>query len=221
MITRSLLVALVVLGAATGSAHAADKRAAAVHFQHGRTLFEAGSFAAALEEFDAGYDAYPLPGFLVNIGQCQRKLDRLDDAAASFQKFLDSSSGDPRLRTEVQDALDEIGGERARRQAVEDEARRQRDLAERRHILDDEAPPPRAAVVTTAPALRSVPAAALLATPPVTSLDAPPKKGHRWVWAVVGVLAAGAVASAAAVAYIETRPQTPQAGSLGLLDGRR
>ena len=54
----------------------------------------------------------------------------------------------------------------------------------------------------------------------MTSLDKPPKK-HRWVWAVVGVLAAGAVASAAAVAYVETRPQSPQAGSLGLLDGRR
>lgn len=227
MITRCLVAALVFFGLAAGTAHAADKRVAAAHFQHGRTLFESGSYAAALEEFDAGYDAYPLPGFLVNIGQCQRKLDRLDDAVTSFQKFLDSSTGDARLRSEVQEALDEISTERARRQAIEDEARHQRDLAERRHPIDDEAPPSRVVsapppVLAVAPPAASVavPAAALEATPPL-AVTADKPKSHRWVWAVVGVLAAGAVASAAAVAYVELRPHAPQAGSLGLLDGRR
>ena len=224
MITRWLVAALVFFGLAAGQAHAADKRVAATHFQHGRALFESGSYAAALEEFDAGYDAYPLPGFLVNIGQCQRKLDRLDDAVASFQKFLDLSTGDARLRSEVQEALDEISTERARRQAIEDEARHQRDLAESRHPIDDEAPPPRVVtpVLSVAPAAASVsvPAAAMESTPPLAVVAEKPKS-HRWVWAVVGVLAAGAVASAAAVAYVELRPHAPQAGSLGLLDGRR
>lgn len=222
MITRIVIAALLVLGLAT-RAHAADKRVAAAHFKQGRALFEQGSYLAALEEFDAGYEAYPLPGFLVNIGQCQRKLDRLDDAASAFQKFLDSSTGDPRLRSEVQDALNEIATERARRQAIEDEARHQRDLAEKRHPVDDEAPPSRVVaprLTVAPPASVAVPAAAMEATPAVAvSADKP--KSHRWVWAVVGVLVAGAVASAAAVTYVELRPHAPQAGSLGLLDGRR
>ncbi|HEX4462908.1 MAG TPA: hypothetical protein VIA18_33270 [Polyangia bacterium] len=225
MIARTLVAALLSVGLVIGggTAHAADKRVAAAHFQHGRAFFESGSYLAALEEFDAGYDAYPLPGFLVNIGQCQRKLDRLDDAATSFQKFLDANTGDTRLRSEVQVALDEIGSERARRQAIEDEARHQRDLAEQRHPVDDEAPPSRVVgpVLTLAPSASvAVPAAAMEATPAVV-VTADKPKHHRWVWAVVGVLAAGAVASAAAVTYVELRPHAPQAGSLGLLDGRR
>lgn len=230
MSARALTAAFVIVAAlvAAAPAHARDKRAAATHFQRGRVLFESNSYAAALDEFNAGYEAYPLPGFLVNIGQCQRKLDRLDDAVASFQKFLDSDVADPRLRLEVQDALAEISQERSRRVTAELEARRQRDEAEARHppVVDEDMRRAEARRVEArrVEAARAdlTPRAALVApvSEPVASVDKP-AKSRKWVWALVGVLAAGAVAAGVTVAVIETRQPSQQAGSLGLLDGRR
>lgn len=216
-----LCLAALALLAAAAPARAADKRVAAAHFQHGRALFEAGSYAEALDEFNAGYAAYPLPGFLVNIGQCQRKLDRLDDAAASFQKFLDADAGDARLRAEVQDALDEVRTERARRQAAAEAeaARRQRDEVAAQQPPVEPAPAQPDLTVHAAPA-PVVAASAAATSEPVATVRKP--KSHRWVWAVVGVLAAGATAAAVSVAVVETtQSPAPRGGSLGLLDGRR
>lgn len=220
MIARVALACLL-LAAVAAPAHAGDKRAAAAHFQKGRAFFDAGSYAAALDEFQAGYDAFPLAGFLVNIGQCQRKLDRLDDAASSFQHYLDSDATDPKLRAEVQDALAEISAERDRRLAAEVEARRQRDEAERRHPVD-ETPRVAAGADLRPHAAPAAVSAGLTASRPVASVEQQqPQKSHKWVWAVVGVLAVGAAASAVAVGVIETQPSGAKAGSLGLLDGRR
>ncbi len=219
IIRGALLLALV--AAVAAPAHAADKRVAAAHFQRGRALFESGGYAAALDEFNAGYEAYPLAGFLVNIGQCQRKLDRLDDAAASFQKFLDSNVADAKLRGEVRDALAEISTERDRRAAVEAEARRQRDEAERRHPVEEQAPQ-HADLRMRDSAPVSAEVAAMTSTgTPVASVEEHAHKSRKWVWAVVSVLAVGAAASAVAVGVIEGQPQPARAGSLGLLDGRR
>ena len=217
MIARLALVVALVAAVVT-PAHAGDKRAAAAHFQKGRALFEAASYAAALDEFNAGYEAFPLAGFLVNIGQCQRKLDRLDDAAASFGKYLDSESTDPKLRLEVQEALAEIASERDRRLAVEAEARRQRDEAERRH--PDEEPPRRAAVAADLTVHDSSPVA-MTSRAPVATVTEHPQKNRKWVWAVVSVIAVGVAASAVAVGVVESQPAPARAGSLGLLDGRR
>jgi tetratricopeptide (TPR) repeat protein len=219
-------VALVVLVAAVPAQAGHDKRAAAAHFQRGRALFESGNWSAALDAFESGYEAYPLPGFLVNIGQCERKLERIDDAATSFQKFLDSDAGDAKLRGEVQEALTEIAAERSRREAAiaaEVEARRQRDEAERRHPIEE---PSRASAQMHARALPLVPTptssmAVTTGTRAHVEVVAKPGKSHRWVWAIVGVLAAGAVAGAVTVAVIETQPAPTKPGSLGLLDGRR
>jgi tetratricopeptide (TPR) repeat protein len=216
-----LAIALAFVAALTvpATARAGDKRAAATHFHEGRSLFEAGSYAAALAEFNAGYEAYPLAGFLVNIGQCQRKLDHLDEAAESFSKFLDSNPSDGKLRAEVQEALSEISAERERRNAAVVEARRQRDEAERRHPLEEAAP---RADLTVHDSPHPAVAAAMRSNPePVASVVEHPQKSKRWVWALVGVLAVGAAASAVAVGVLETQPQPAHAGSLGLLDGRR
>jgi tetratricopeptide (TPR) repeat protein len=219
MIRLTIIVVLVATLLPAPLAHAADKRVAAIHFQRGRALFDAGNWSTALDEFNAGYAAYPLPGFLVNIGQCLRKLERLDEAASAFEKFLDSGSADPRLRAEVQEALAEISNERARQQAAavaaETEAQHAREDAERHRLQET---PPSSSIEPAHPAL-TLPAAVATANAPA---PAPAKKKSRkWVWAIVGVLAAGAVASAVGVTVLETQPQPPRAGSLGTLDGRR
>lgn len=213
----ALVIAIAVAGVAV-PAHAGDKRAAAAHFQKGRALFDQGSWAAALEEFSAGYDAFPLPGFLVNIGQCQRKLDRLDDAAGSFQRFLDSDVAEPKLRSEVQDALAEISAERDRRLAADLDARRQRDAAEAAHPLEEQ---PRRVATASPPAPIPAVAAAMPSAAPVATVEQRPQKSRKWVWAVVSVIAVGAAASAITVGIVETQPQPARAGSLGLVDGRR
>jgi hypothetical protein len=216
VIARLVLAAALVAAVAT-PALARDKRAAAAHFQKGRALFESASYSAALEEFNAGYEAFPLAGFLVNIGQCQRKLDRNDDAAASFQKYLDADNTDPKVRLEVQEALAEIASERDRRVAADVEARRQRDEAERRHPVEEE---PRRAVAVDL-TMHEPASVAMSSRAPVAVVTEHPQKSRKWVWAVVGVLAVGVAASAVAVGVIETQPSPAHAGSLGLLDGRR
>src|SRR5439155_4277056 len=83
----------------------------AVHFKNGSDHYAAGDYAVALGEFEAGYAAHPSPAFLVNIGQCLRKLDRLDEAAMAFRRFLDARTGSPNTRLDVWDALEDVLGE--------------------------------------------------------------------------------------------------------------
>jgi tetratricopeptide (TPR) repeat protein len=214
-----IVLALALITVAT-PAQANDKRAAAAAFQRGRSLYDAGQFADALAAFKEGRDAYPLPGFLVNIGQCQRKLDRLDEAQSSFQQFLASDSSDDRTRTEVKEALDEITAERARRAEVaEASARPSREEVEARRapaVVEPSHPDLQARPVVVAPVVAAAVTPAAEAAP-----DATKKKGKKWVWAVVGVLAAGVAASAVTVGVLESQPPPLRPGSLGLLDGRR
>lgn len=88
---------------------------AAAHFRLGSTRYAEGDYAGALVEFRAGYAADPVPAFLVNIGQCLRRLDRLDEAALAFRQFLDTRSGSQRVRLDVWDALEDVIGELNRR----------------------------------------------------------------------------------------------------------
>jgi tetratricopeptide (TPR) repeat protein len=119
MIVRALtlvavLVAALPAGARTTRAEDARERAHA-HWRSGSERYAAGEFAAALDEFEAGYAAQPSPAFLVNIGQCLRKLDRLDEAALAYRRFLDARTGAPRTRLDVWDALEDVTSELNRR----------------------------------------------------------------------------------------------------------
>src|SRR5262245_65334313 len=90
-IVRVFAVTLVLAAAAPAreAAAASEKeREARSHFQAGEAHFKAGAFDEALAAYQAGYDAKPLPGFLVNIAQCQRRLGDLKGARATYQKFV-------------------------------------------------------------------------------------------------------------------------------------
>ena len=121
MISRALAAAVLAAVAVTTPAFARTTRAedarerAHVHWQAGSQRYAGGEFAAALGEFEAGYAAQPSPAFLVNIGQCLRKLDRLDEAALAFRRFLDAHTGSPRTRLDVWDALEDVTSELNRR----------------------------------------------------------------------------------------------------------
>lgn len=116
---RALLLLLTILMATPGAARttrAADARQrAGEHYRLGSERYAAADYATALTQFQAGYAAHPSPAFLVNIGQCLRKLDRLDEAALAFRRFLDARTGAPRTRLDVWDALEDVVAELNRR----------------------------------------------------------------------------------------------------------
>jgi tetratricopeptide (TPR) repeat protein len=62
--------------------------AAKRHFAKAEKLFALGRFDTALVEYEAAFDAKPLPGFLFNIGQCHRNLHDYEAAVFSFRKYL-------------------------------------------------------------------------------------------------------------------------------------
>ena len=107
-----LLIVLTLFVAAR--ADAGERAAAGAHFREGSSLYAGGHWADALAGFEAGSEAYPLRGFLVNIGQCYRKLDRFDEAADAWKRFLATHPADEKLRAEVEDALAEVETARAK-----------------------------------------------------------------------------------------------------------
>ena len=58
------------------------------HFETAERLFSLGRFAAALVEYEAAFDAEPLPEFLFNMGQAHRNLGHLTEAVRLFRRFL-------------------------------------------------------------------------------------------------------------------------------------
>jgi tetratricopeptide (TPR) repeat protein len=84
-------------------------------FIAGSAEYADGDYAAALADFEAGYAAKQSPAFLVNIAQCLRRLDRLDEAARAYRRYLDAHSGPPETRLEVFDALEDTLDELNRR----------------------------------------------------------------------------------------------------------
>jgi len=92
---------------ARDSAEDAAMKRAQAHFKKGEKLFALGRFDDALVEYEAAFEAKPLPGFLFNIGQCHRNLGDYDAAIFSFRKYLEL---DPEAddRAEVEDLIDEL-----------------------------------------------------------------------------------------------------------------
>ena len=105
----SRLRLLVVLVAATLSAHAgADEPRARLHFETGKLLYRQGDYAAAAQQFRAGYEELPRPEFLLNAGVCYAKLH---DAAAereTLERYLAVADAADPGRARAQALLDEL-----------------------------------------------------------------------------------------------------------------
>ena len=85
----AFIPALVALPPGPRSLRAAvpGEREARNHHRIAQARFHAGLFAEALAEYQAGYQAMPLPGFLINIAQCYRRLGDLRLASGTYRKF--------------------------------------------------------------------------------------------------------------------------------------
>ena len=98
----------------------AQTKIAKKHFYAGEKLFALGRFSDALKEYEAAFDAKPLPAFLFNIGQCHRNLHDYDAAIFSYRKYL-SLLPDAPNRAEVEDLIRELEDAQAREKAEDDQ----------------------------------------------------------------------------------------------------
>jgi tetratricopeptide (TPR) repeat protein len=98
----------------------AATRTAKHHFYAGEKLFALGRFSDALTEYEAAFDAKPLPAFLFNIGQCHRNLHDYDAAVFSFRKYLRLEPDAPN-RAEVEDLIRELEDAQAHERAENDQ----------------------------------------------------------------------------------------------------
>jgi len=194
-LVRDIGLGLAVLACAA-AAHAQsndDISRARTHFEAGRALYQLGNYDEALREFAAGYELAPRPQFLLNLGQCYRKLDNLEQARAMYQRYLhDAPVSDPE-RPQAQQILAEIDRQIADKQAAAAAAA---------------APPPTAPTGTTA-----APASAPAATATLTAA-APARK--PWIKRNWWIIPVGAVVVGVAVGlgvYYGTRAPDPCSGA--------
>jgi hypothetical protein len=189
---HTVLVMMVLVCAAPAQAQSEDPVARArTHFEAGRALYQLGNYNEALREFAAGYQLAPRPQFLLNLGQCYRKLDDLANARLMYQRYLkDAPATDPE-RPQAEQILAEIDKQIADRQAAS-------------------APPP----VATPPPSTSPSSSAAATTTTLTGSAPPPRK--PWIKRNWWIIPVGAVVVGAAVGlgvYYGTRAPDPCAGA--------
>jgi tetratricopeptide (TPR) repeat protein len=66
----------------------ANRIEAQKHFEAGEVHYRLGHFLEALDEYSKAYELLPLPGFLFNIGQCQRQLHNYQKAIFFLEGYL-------------------------------------------------------------------------------------------------------------------------------------
>jgi len=83
---------------------AADRAEGRRRFEAGEQNFQLGAYAAALADYEAGYQLTRLPGFLINIAHCHRLSGELRKARAFYRKYLLVVPTSPR-KAEVEDII--------------------------------------------------------------------------------------------------------------------
>ncbi len=106
VVALALVVSSLGVPAALAAPNAAAREARR-HFDEAELSYRAGHYAEALAKYQAGYAAAPLPGFLVNIAQCQRRLGDLKTARATYREFV-LVAPDSRLVPEVETLIKEL-----------------------------------------------------------------------------------------------------------------
>jgi tetratricopeptide (TPR) repeat protein len=105
---RTFLLAFSVLIALSFRATAGEtegKATARAHYETATRLYAVGEYERALAEFKSAYVAKDDPAFLFNIGQCHRKLGRIDEAISAYRNFLSHAPVDDPSRPQVEAIL--------------------------------------------------------------------------------------------------------------------
>jgi tetratricopeptide (TPR) repeat protein len=208
----ALMGVLALLLALGSTARAEDAEAGRRYFKKGQELLKENDYRGAVKAFEAGYAAAPRVGFLLNIGNCYRKLGELGKAREHYWRFLDAAPKDHPSRPAVMDYLRQMEQIEADGVAVDGAA------AARAAAIPSpptepnvfRAPTPAAQPIT--PRLPEAPAGGLSVVDARPVEEKPPVYKRWWFWTLVG----GAVAAGAAT-YVLTRPAAaaPCSASLG------
>jgi tetratricopeptide (TPR) repeat protein len=181
-------------------ARAADKKVdprvearAREHIQKGAAALRAGHYDDAMTEFEAGYAAVPLPGFILNMGHVQRQAGNLAKAYDYYRDYLEL---DPKSsqRAEVEKTMAEIDGKlaaKASSRAAPATTSPPRPNLALPAAQDDHEEPEGLKALPAKPVVTSSP------TPASASASAPTDDGafytRWWFWGAVGAVAAAGV----------------------------
>lgn len=85
-----------------------DLSAARRHFEQAVALYNDGDYNTALAEFQASYQANPLPAVLYNLGLTQKALFRYAEAIDTLRSYLSQAQPRAERRAEVERLLGEM-----------------------------------------------------------------------------------------------------------------
>ena len=114
-----------------------DERARA-YFVLGRTAYDAGDYAEAIEQFGRAYELSQRADLLYNLYQAHHRAGNLEEAVDYLERYLEQGSPDDLQRGTLTERLSNLRGqveqerERREREAAEAEQRRQEELARTR-----------------------------------------------------------------------------------------
>src|SRR5438874_13175398 len=80
---------------------------ARIHLKSAIAYYDDGRYEDAAREMRAAYDLRPLADLQYNLAQCYERLNKLDDAAAAYEKYL-AGRADAPDRQNVQARIDNL-----------------------------------------------------------------------------------------------------------------
>jgi tetratricopeptide (TPR) repeat protein len=195
---------------------ASSKEARAL-FKRAELNFNLLKFAEALSDYQAAYQAKPLPGFLFNIAQCHRNMGQYERARFFFRRYLVL---DPRTanRPKVEDLIAEMTRLLEKQEAAS--AATASSMPQSTAATEPEARSAPAIIAAAAPPANTGNAPLLLTQQPLP--PAPPAPSRRpvykrwWFWSGV----AAAVVGGSVAALLLTRDDKIPRGSLEPINAR-
>ena len=163
------------------------------HHQTAEARFRAGLFAEALAEYQAGYQVLPLPGFLINIAQCYRRLGDLKMASGAYRRFTAVAPASP-LAPQIRALIVEMD-----KRAIDFDNARQSGVAPG-HGNDDEVMP--FAVFLNPPGTDDRESDGDQPPPPLIAQPAPAVEAAQrgttrwWLWGPIGAAVVGGAVAA-------------------------
>lgn len=92
----ALLLALAIVSpSVAGAQPRANEQQARARFKQGVVYYAAGAYDRALEEYEAAYQALPLPELMFNIGQAHRMKGERRQALDAYQRFTEQKPDGP------------------------------------------------------------------------------------------------------------------------------